>query len=342
MAVVGVVLAVAAGCSGSGPSDRGAGPPPATGAAGGSSTSSSPADESPGSAAGAPDASAGCGKALVPGLHGVGDVDDDVARTLTVDGAERSYRLGVPRGSDNRIPQPLVLNLHGSGSNAVQQSVYSRLPTRGGQRGYVVVTPDAIGGQWQLFPTGSTDSPDLNFVKALLDTVESELCIDRHRVFATGISLGSAMASDLACAWPDRIAAVGNVAEEVVFKPCARTLAVIAFHGTEDHVVPFKAGDVAPGQPNAGLPGTERNMAGWAELDGCDATPQITTIGTEVQHSVWSGCDRGAAIELYTVLGGGHTWPGSPIKVDHLGATTAQIDATALVLDFFDAHPLTP
>ena len=278
----------------------------------------------------------------MPGLHGAGGTDADAAMTIDVGGVERGYRLGVPRRSDNRTPQPLVLNLHGSGSNAVEQSAYSQLPRVGGERGYVVVTPDAINGQWQLFPTDGSAGTDLAFAKALLDRIESELCIDTGRVFATGISLGSAFATDLACTLTDRIAAVGNVAEEVVFPPCERELPVIAFHGTADKVVPYKEGDVPAGQANAGLPGTEHNMAGWAALAHCDPTPTTTSVGTEVQHAAWTGCAKGAAVELYAVRGGGHTWPGSPVTVDYLGHTTDQIDATALILDFFDAHPLQP
>ena len=341
-ALLALSVVAASACS-SGASDAGGTPPRGSdtpAASGANPTTTSPGSTGPGGGTVAPDPTEGCGKPLAPGLHGPGDTDADVAQSISVGGVDRSYRLGVPRPSDNRTPQPLVLNLHGSGSNAVQQSAYSQLPTRGGERGYVVVTPDAIGGQWQLFPTDGSTGTDLAFIKAVLDHVEADLCIDRNRVFATGISLGSAMATDLACTLTDRFAAVGNVAEEVVFPPCDRDLPVIAFHGNADKVVPYKEGDVTAGQANSGLPGTEHNMANWAALAHCDPTPTTTMVGTEVVHSVWPGCAGGAAVELYTIQGGGHTWPGSPVKVDYLGHTSDQIDATALILDFFDAHPL--
>lgn len=43
---------------------------------------------------------------------------------------------------------------------------------------------------------------------------------------------------------------------------------------------------------------------------------------------------------LYSILGGGHTWPGSPITLSTgtFGPTTEQIDATGLMLAFFDHH----
>jgi poly(3-hydroxybutyrate) depolymerase len=47
----------------------------------------------------------------------------------------------------------------------------------------------------------------------------------------------------------------------------------------------------------------------------------------------WSGCDDGTAVELWTLAGWGHEWP-------RAGAPTQPgvIDATEVILDFFDAH----
>jgi polyhydroxybutyrate depolymerase len=42
---------------------------------------------------------------------------------------------------------------------------------------------------------------------------------------------------------------------------------------------------------------------------------------------------------LYAVIGGGHTWPGSPVEIASLGPTTHEIDASQLIWAFFAAHP---
>ena len=44
-----------------------------------------------------------------------------------------------------------------------------------------------------------------------------------------------------------------------------------------------------------------------------------------------------AAVLLYTIQGGGHTWPGS-IDVARLGRTTQSINATDLIWEFFQGH----
>jgi polyhydroxybutyrate depolymerase len=63
-----------------------------------------------------------------------------------------------------------------------------------------------------------------------------------------------------------------------------------------------------------------------------------------VVRRTWFGCQGGSAVVLYSVLGGGHTWPGSPIAlpVGTFGATTEQIDAPGLMLAFFGHHRLVP
>jgi polyhydroxybutyrate depolymerase len=42
---------------------------------------------------------------------------------------------------------------------------------------------------------------------------------------------------------------------------------------------------------------------------------------------------------LYSIIGGGHTWPGA-IPLPKFGLTTTQINASATIWAFFAAHPL--
>ena len=80
-------------------------------------------------------------------------------------------------------------------------------------------------------------------------------------------------------------------------------------------------------------------MASWAEHDGCDAAFKDEPIGTDVRKRTWTSCRAGGEVVFYIIDGGGHTWPGS-IPIDSLGKTTTQIDASATIWDFFQAHPL--
>lgn len=270
---------------------------------------------------------------MTPPVSATRDPVGDVPLTFDSGGVARTYRLGVPRRYDPSTPTPLVLNLHGATSNAGQQSVYSGLPAKGTEDGFIVVTPDAIGGFWERSGTGADDT----FLTGLLDDVGAHYCVDLDRVHAAGISLGSWKATITACSHPDRFASVALVAENVALDGCA--VPVVAFHGTADHTVPYGEG----GDPgvvvlgaNAGLPGVRGNMAGWARNNGCAPKPTIVRIPPDVDHWTYHGCDPGKGAEFYSVIHGDHTWPGSAIERP---GTTHTIDATAIALAWFRDHP---
>jgi len=283
----------------------------------------------------------GCGKTPPAGLSSADVEAGGAEQHLTSGGTARSYLLAIPPKTDNRTPEPLIVDAHGSGADATVQARTTEMAARATARGFVVVTPDAIDGQWRLadFATDPT-APDAQFAIAMLDAVESRLCVDTTRIYIDGYSLGAAYATALACGFPDRFAAVGLDAEEVPF-PCADRLPVVAFHGTADPIVPYTTGGFGPHStsPNAALPGAGDNLAAWAGLDGCGPAPVRTQTAAAVTHSVWNHCAPGGALEFYSIAGGGHQWPGSPVQPPILGPEEPAPEATDIIIDFFVHHP---
>ena len=260
--------------------------------------------------------------------------------TLTSGGLERQYILHVPTSYTGDDATPLVVNLHGHGSNAAEQAFYSGLPVKAEEEGFIVVTPQGTGAEphWN-FTTVEAGAPnDVAFISDLLDTLESELCIDPSRVYAAGISNGAAMTVTLACFLSDRIAAIAPVAGLFFFPGCPsiRPVPVIAFNGTDDKLVPFEGGPV--GDSTVRVPAVEDSLQQWAEQNGCTSGPQDERVSDHVRLRRFEGCAEGATVELYAVEGGGHTWPGASIDIP-LGATTHEISATDLMWAFFEAHP---
>jgi len=257
-------------------------------------------------------------------------------QSIQVGGTTRSYRLAVPARYRSRVPTPLILLFHGSGSDAVQQSAYSQLPARGAADGYLVATPDALGGRWDLARPG-TASADQRFVTALLADLGSRYCIDRDRVYTAGISLGSEFAALMACAPANHVAAVGLVAAEYLIRPCAGPVPVLAFHGTADPIVPYADGATGRSVPGVPVVGAVSNLAAWARLDRCAPSPRIDHPAVGIVRRTWAHCDPGSSVTLYTVDGGGHTWPGSPVVLPAavFGPTTEAVSATGLMLRFF-------
>ncbi len=283
----------------------------------------------------------GCGRAPDPGPTASATFGD-VPQTLEVGGVTRTYRLAVPTGYHPHRPTPLILDFHGSGSDAVQQSAYSQLPSRGAAAGFLVATPDAVAGNWDLARPG-TDSPDQRFVTALLADLGSRYCVARDHLYAAGISLGSQFAALMACTPADHLAAVGLVAAEYLIRPCPRPVPVLAFHGTADPIVPYADGAVGKSVPGVPVVGVQQNLAAWAALDRCAAAPRVDRPAPGVLRQRWIRCAPGTSVTLYTVEGGGHTWPGSPVVLSAaaFGPTTGAVSATTVMLRFFATTPAT-
>jgi len=277
-------------------------------------------------------AAAGCAKPLP---HAAGDFD----QTIDSGGVTRTYRLHVPAGYDGATPTPVVFAFHGFSLNAAFFAAYANFDAVADRSGFIVVTPDATGSPsfWndQAVP-GATD--DVAFVRDLLARLESDLCIDQDRVFAAGYSNGGGMALRLACELPESIAAVGVVAATYV--NCRGAVPLIAFHGDADPIVPFEGG-ADPAGAGGIFPPIRRSVSEWARALGCDGLPLISRPSSEVEVSTFQRCASGRQdVLLYTIIGGGHSWPGAAALPEYLvGTTTQQVKASETMWDFFAAHP---
>ncbi|MFC8529688.1 alpha/beta hydrolase family esterase [Nocardia sp. NPDC057227] len=267
--------------------------------------------------------------------------------TVEFQGSAKSgqYRRIVPAAADR--PLPVVLALHGLLENIDIAELGSGMGEYGLRQGFVTVTPqlDRLApSQWEFGP----GSADITWLGEVLTHVESTVCADLGRIYVTGLSMGGFATSSAGCRFADRIAAIAPVAGLRDFSWCrpARPVPVIAFHGTDDPIVPYTgtAGTgSATGDENSGAsPGAVTAAAqSWANRNGCTGGAQRTTIAADVVLDRYA-CPPGADVQLYSILGGGHIWPGSrsPLYPAFIvGANTTSIDATVLIWDFFRAHP---
>ncbi len=278
---------------------------------------------------GAPTATGGDGCGLDPG-------DNDRVWTLEHDGRTRRFAVHFPAGYDPDAPTPVVIDLHGRNSNASQEMIVSGMRSKGDREGFIAVHPEGVDETWNAGiccgSAMSNDVDDVGFVAALLDALESALCIDTDRVFATGLSNGGYMAHRLACDLADRIAAVAPVSGPNGTVPCspARPISVLHFHGTDDNIVPYDG--------FGGFFSVPDTMQEWAQRNGCSATSEVYLTMGDVTCKRWPGCRDGVSVELCTIDGGGHQWPGGT-TIPFLGNNTNDIHATDAMWTFFQAHP---
>ena len=124
--------------------------------------------------------------------------------------------------------------------------------------------------------------------------------------------------------------------------PDGRPVPMIDIHGTSDPEVPYRGGGSWVAPSHKGFPNQLTWAANWAQRNRCAPTPRDTVIAADVTRRAYTNCANNADVQLYTVLGGGHTWPGGGPHPEWLVARTSHsIDASSLMWAFFREHPLT-
>lgn len=259
-------------------------------------------------------------------------------QVLEHDDRTRHYRVYRPAALPAR--PPLVVVLHGGlGTGEQAQRAYG-WDAQADAGGFVVAYPDGIDRAWNA--GGCCGNPartgvdDVGFLTRMIDELVRTVSIDRDRVYLTGMSNGAMMAYSMACR--TSIAAVGAVAGTLLDDcPHPSPTSVIHVHGTDDENVRY---DGAPGSGAARIDGPsvpELNEF-WRATDDC--APPASTIEDRVT-TLRASCRDGRAVELVTVAGAGHRWPGaelSPLERLDPNRPPDALDATRLIWDFFAAH----
>lgn len=270
-----------------------------------------------------------------------------VVKTMMHGGIQREYRLYVPSIYDGSESVPLLFNLHGYGSNAVQQEVYGDFRSIADTANFILVHPDGTNDMtgtafWNAFGSPSETVDDIGFISALIDTLADDYNIDLNRVYSTGMSNGGFMSYTLACQLSQRIASIASVTGTMVTFNlnacnCQHPMPVMQVHGTLDGTVPYNG--------NAqGFVAVEDLVDHWVAFNNCSTTAVETSVsdvnmtdGCTADRFVYSGGTNDASVELYRINGGGHTWPGAPVVI---GVTNQDFSASVEIWRFFSQYTL--
>ncbi len=149
----------------------------------------------------------------------------------------------------NKKRWPLLLYLHGAGERGDDLALVAKhgppkLIAQGREFPFIIVSP-------QCPPDQTWDDETL---LALLDHIIARYKVDTHCVYLTGLSMGGYGAWNLSMKHPERFAAIapvcgGGDASNILLvsrtkKRALQTLAVWAFHGAKDDVVPLAESEV--------------------------------------------------------------------------------------------------
>lgn len=242
----------------------------------------------------------------------------------------RSMTVHVPVGVERVRELPLVFLLHGSGGTGAAMLESSGLAATSDHHGFLLVAPDAgipvdKGFVWNIpgVPTitgeipDADDADDVAFFGDTIDWLAEQGCIDRERVYATGLSGGGRMTSWLGCVASDRFAAIapvvglraGNPLASDPSKPDPATCApenpmpVYAFAGATDTVNPVAGGGAGYWQYSM-----DAALARWAEIDRCRGRPETVALSKTVEEQRHAPCWGRARVIGRVVEGRGHEW----------------------------------
>ena len=257
----------------------------------------------------------------------------DHTETMWFDGLLRGYIVHVPDAYDPGTPAAVVLNMHGFMSANWQQVLFSDMNTTADREGFVAVYPDGVSSSWNagtccgLAASGGVD--DVGFLRAVVDEVSARLCIDRRRVYATGMSNGGYMSHRLGCEASDLFAAIAPVSGAMGIPDChpARPVPVAAFHGLQDLLVSYEDGRAAIDE--------------WLGNDGCTGDPVREDFGGSYCLT-WSGCTDDVEVMLCTLDPMGHCWPGGSdvLCLPGIGPFNDDLDANDAMWSFFSRFTL--
>jgi len=277
---------------------------------------------------------------------------NDAKKSILVGGVKRTYIVHLPAQYKEGQPYPLVFVLHGGTANAENAIRMSQMNPKADKENFIVVYPNGTGKfedkflQWN---DGSRRSgqkenaaDDISFFRQLISRLEKEHKIDPKRIYATGISNGGMMTYRLGCELSDVLAAIAPVAGALNYDKTAPTspLSLIIFHGTKDEYVPYNGGF---GKAAGGKQRTDKSVAYavdyWVKHDGCVPVPKKEESGNIIKES-YSGGKANTEVVLYTIKGGGHSWPGgiNDLRYGNVDPPTQEISATDLMWEFFKKH----
>lgn len=291
---------------------------------------------------------------------------DKTSRTLTVNGATRSYIAYLPKSLDATKASPFVFVFHGAEMNGAEMVDITQYAALADSEGIAVAFLDGQGTSsaggtttldpWNVSDNGATvcgagsfannptASVDFAFMDAVKADIEQDQCLDAKHVFATGFSMGGYFTHHIGCDRADvRAIAPASGATLASLSSCTTGhVPVIIFHGLADQLIVPGCDD--PNSPaQSGFP---PSAALWAQKNGCKDTYSTVAepgspagSGKDGQCYAYDGCPADGQVELCTFTGMGHCWAGGGSAGG--GATFAcpgYASATQLEWEFFKQH----
>jgi polyhydroxybutyrate depolymerase len=264
---------------------------------------------------------------------------------MFVDGIKRSFLTYIPAVTEQGYKMPLIISLHGGFASPKGQFHLADFRPIADKDKFIVICPASK----HIFHDDRDNKgiDDVKFIDQIITYAITTYHADPTRVYVTGISNGGFMTSRLACELSNRIAAIAVVAgtmnEGEGYAP-VKPMPVMYMHGTKDPVFSNKGGKIFGRQVYS----MDQLLKIWVDLDKCNTKPVVTTIpdtahdGTSIIKEEYTNPATGFKVIGYTIVNGGHTWPGGWQYLPKfiIGKTTKNLNACDVIWDFFKQYRL--
>ncbi|KAJ9605917.1 hypothetical protein H2200_009766 [Cladophialophora chaetospira] len=267
-------------------------------------------------------------------------------------GVSRDFAVYLPSGYNQNSATPMILSFHGHGKDMDYQSTLSRFKEPGVNPNMIAVFPQGLipSGStercWEGAPYCTTGVSDKVFVTDLLTYMRNNYCVDDHKIYVSGKSIGGGLVDLLACspghggdfaAFAMDAAALYTEADGSgsICNPARRPMPILELHGTDDTTAKYD-GDKAKG-----LPPIRDVLSKWATRNSCTGSPPAVTIdqdqGNGVHYTQYDCAGKSSVVVGFKVDHQGHWWISTSSNGDNKGKR-APIDASTKMMAFFNAN----
>jgi polyhydroxybutyrate depolymerase len=264
--------------------------------------------------------------------------------TIITGGVTRHYWLHIPSTYKAGV-SALVIALHPSRSDGPTFQQNSQLSATADQHGFAIAYPTALQDAqghtaWNVYFSDATFSgtppDDVGFIRALINTLQSNLSPDSKQIFVTGFSLGSAMTHRVGVEVSDLVAAIAPYEDTMYgYSPptlggtipnSTKPVSVLMISGSHTSLPDICGYDDSKGNVLASMDdgvsywtGTSLVMSGTS-ANACTtfdtnanfctgkASPSNPNTQTSLDEKKATGCAGGAVVQVYKLWGGTHTW----------------------------------
>lgn len=246
----------------------------------------------------------------------------------------RTVYLYVPESTKRSNSVHAIILLHGYGGDARSFLSGSGFMPIADEHGVVLVAPEGIGLSWNVeYCCGvsrKNDIDDTGYIAAIASALKSNGVQD---VFLAGYSNGGILSYMVSSMYPELFRAIAPVAATaggrrfsyepfLTPKTLKETVPAIIIHGKQDEVIPYEGG-VSPVE-NIETYSAYESAELWARENGCQTNETDDVVLDTFTLNMYF-CPPEAAVEMYTVIGTGHTW-------EHM---IGDVSSTQLIWQFF-------